>query len=104
MIPFSLENVRFEHLDVRAERSPINFEVFAPANDGPQWVWDCDPTPTTPYKDVVFRHCRFYCDAMPSFTPPPVLRFEGLVFDDVQFLPYVTEAKFLKKWRGDETR
>ena len=104
MIPFSLENVRFEHLDVRAERSPINFEVFAPANDGPQWVWDCDPTPTTPYKDVVFHHCRFYCDAMPSFTPPPVLRFEGLVFDDVQFLPYVTEAKFLKKWRGDETR
>ena len=97
MLPFSLENVRFEHLDIRAERSPIKFEVFAPTSDGPQWQWDCESTPTTPFKNVVFRHCRFYCDAMPAFTPPPVLRFEGLVFDDVQFLPWITEAEFLKK-------
>lgn len=94
MLPFSLENIRFEHLDVRAENCPIFFEMFAPKPDGPKWHNDCDQTPTTPFKNVVFAHCRFYCNAMPSFAPPPLLRFEGLVFEDVQFLPWIPEDHF----------
>jgi len=93
MLPFALENVRFEYLDIRAETSPILFNVFAASSEGPQWHWDMDPTPLTPFKNVVFAHCRFHCDAMPSFTPPPTLRFQGLSFEDVEFLPWIPERK-----------
>ncbi len=92
MIPFSLENVRFEHLTVRSQRAPILFDIFQRQKEDPHWYGDYDITPTTPFRNVVFAHCRFYCDAMPSFSPPSVLRFEGLVFDDVQFLPSIPES------------
>ena len=91
MLPFALENVRFENLEVHAVRTPFQFDVFnIDTYHGDNAL---ELTPVSTWKDVVLKNCRFYSDGMPVMSRPPDMKISGWRFENVELLPARTAER-----------
>lgn len=91
MLPFALENVRFEHLEVHAVHKPFEFDIFNIDTYHGDNAFELMPTAI--FKNVVLKDCRFYSDGMPVMSRPSDVKVRGWRFENVELLP-------ARAWRG----